>query len=66
LYDYLSCVHLLAGYVDGINKALDLCPELQGWTLTEIIKKAGTDAIPEKCHEIVKTAGGGAYNHNLW
>jgi len=51
-------------YVDKLNAALALHPELQGESIVELI--SGLEAIPEDIRGAVRNHGGGHYNHSLF
>jgi len=51
-------------YVDKLNAALALHPELQGKSIVELI--SGLEAIPEDIRGAVRNHGGGHYNHSLF
>lgn len=51
-------------YVDKLNAALALHPELQGKSIVELI--SDLDAIPEDIRGAVRNHGGGHYNHSLF
>jgi len=51
-------------YVDKLNAALALHPELQGKSIIELI--SDLEAIPEDIRVAVRNHGGGHYNHSLF
>jgi len=51
-------------YVDKLNAAIALHPELQDKTVEQLI--ADLDAIPEDIRGAVRNHGGGHYNHGLF
>ncbi len=52
------------GYVDKLNGILENYPEWQLYLLEDLI--ANLDALPEKLREVVKSHGGGHFNHTLF
>lgn len=51
-------------YVDKLNGALEVQPDLQGKTVIELI--SNLDALPESIRTTVRNNGGGHYNHSLF
>lgn len=51
-------------YVDGLNAALEKCPELFNKPLVELLKNL--DAIPEGIRTAVRNHGGGVENHRAF
>ncbi|MEJ5187698.1 MAG: superoxide dismutase [Breznakiellaceae bacterium] len=51
-------------YVAKLNAALEQAPELQNWTIEELLRRL--DAVPEKIRQAVRNHGGGHYNHSLF
>ncbi|HOK00247.1 MAG: superoxide dismutase [Treponemataceae bacterium] len=51
-------------YVAKLNAALEQAPELQGWTIEELLRRL--DAVPEKIRQAVRNHGGGHHNHSLF
>ncbi len=54
----------LQTYVDNLNKALKDHPDLHGWSLEELIGRAGE--LPEDIRTTVWNNAGGVYNHILY
>lgn len=54
----------LKSYVDKLNAALEHYPELQFWTLDQLI--ANCRLLPPAAREAVKNNAGGVYNHYLY
>ena len=54
----------LQTYIDNLNSVLKDNPELQKWSLVELIAKAGE--IPEDIQGMVRNNAGGVYNHRLY
>ena len=52
------------GYIDNLNKALVLHPELQQWTLEQLLQNL--DRVPADVQTIVQNNAGGHYNHELF
>jgi Fe-Mn family superoxide dismutase len=53
-----------ATYLKNFNTALEKHPELSGHTLLALLSKL--DQVPEDIRTIVRSNGGGYYNHNLY
>jgi Fe-Mn family superoxide dismutase len=51
-------------YIDNLNKALELHPDLQEKPLVELLKNLNT--IPEDIRNAVRNNGGGHYNHSMF
>ena len=51
-------------YVDNLNKALEKHPELQKYTIEELL--TNLTAIPADIREAVRNHGGGHFNHTLY
>lgn len=51
----------LQTYVNNLNETLKGHPELQGWSLEELLYNA--DSLPEDIQTPIKHNGGGVYNH---
>ncbi|MBN7773630.1 superoxide dismutase [Clostridium aminobutyricum] len=51
----------LQTYVDNLNNTLQDYPELQSWSLEELIYNA--DRLPEAIQQSIRNNGGGVYNH---
>ena len=51
-------------YVDKLNAAIALHPELEGKSVVELI--SNLEAIPEDIRTAVRNHGGGHYNHSLF
>lgn len=51
-------------YVDGLNKALEGYPDLQSWSLEELIRNLA--GVPEAIRKLVRFHGGGHFNHSLF
>lgn len=51
-------------YVDKLNNALDIAPELRDKSLAELLKN--TDSLPEAVRTAIRNNGGGHYNHSLF
>jgi Fe-Mn family superoxide dismutase len=51
-------------YVAKLNAALEQAPELQSWSLEDLLKKLSQ--VPEKVRQAVRNHGGGHYNHQLF
>lgn len=51
-------------YVDKLNAALDIVPDLKGESLKELIKSP--DNLPENVRAAIRNNGGGHYNHSLF
>lgn len=54
----------LKGYVDRLNKTLEQYPELQAWTLEQIL--LNYKLLPLAAQESLKNNAGGIYNHYLY
>lgn len=54
----------LKSYVDKLNAELEQCPELQCWTLEQLIHNY--KLLPCAVQESVKNNAGGVYNHYLY
>jgi len=52
------------GYIDNLNKALVLHPELQQWSLEQLLQNL--DRVPADVQTIVQNNAGGHYNHELF
>lgn len=53
-----------AAYVNNLNKALEAYPELQKWSLDDLIIKL--DKVPESIRTAVRNNGGGHWNHSMF
>ncbi len=53
-----------ATYLKNFNAALEKHPELSGKTTLELL--SGLDQVPEDIRTIVRSNGGGYFNHNLY
>ncbi|WP_018467194.1 superoxide dismutase [Calidithermus timidus] len=53
-----------AAYVNNLNAALEKAPEIQGWSLEELLGKIGQ--VPEAIRTAVRNNGGGHHNHTLF
>ncbi|MDD5109787.1 MAG: superoxide dismutase [Patescibacteria group bacterium] len=51
-------------YVDNLNKALSAYPELQAWTLEQLILRSSE--VPEKIRTAVRNNAGQHLNHSLY
>lgn len=51
-------------YVNNLNKALENAPDLQGWSVEDLLKKI--NSVPEQIRTAVRNNGGGHYNHTLF
>lgn len=51
-------------YVDKLNAAIELEPQLQGHALEDML--TNLDAVPESVRTAVRNHGGGHYNHTLF
>ncbi len=51
-------------YVDNLNKALDIHPELHEKTIEELV--ADLDMVPEDIRSAVRNHGGGHLNHSFF
>lgn len=51
-------------YIDNLNKALAAYPDLQLWSLDDLLKKIKT--LPEPVQSVVQNNGGGHFNHSLF
>ena len=51
-------------YIDNLNKALELHPELSSWTLEKLL--SDIDHVPQDIRAAVQNHGGGHYNHTLF
>lgn len=51
-------------YVDKLNAALDLAPELKEKSLEELLRSI--DSLPEQVRSAIRNHGGGHYNHSLF
>ncbi|MCL6525701.1 MAG: superoxide dismutase [Thermaceae bacterium] len=52
-----------AAYVNNLNAALEKAPEVQGWSLEELLQKI--NQVPEAIRTAVRNNGGGHHNHTL-
>src|SRR5512140_2174992 len=53
-----------AAYVNNLNSALEKHPELNSWSITDLIQKL--NAIPENIRTAVRNNGGGHFNHEMF
>ena len=53
-----------ATYVNNLNAALEKAPEVQGWSLEELLGKI--NQVPEAIRTAVRNNGGGHHNHTLF
>lgn len=53
-----------AAYVNNLNAALEKAPEVQGWSLEELLTKI--NQVPEAIRTAVRNNGGGHHNHTLF
>jgi len=53
-----------AAYVNNLNKALEMHPELQSKTIEELLTSLAS--LPEAIKNAVRNNGGGHYNHSLF
>ncbi|RIH90940.1 Superoxide dismutase [Mn] [Calidithermus terrae] len=53
-----------AAYVNNLNAALEKAPELQGWSLEELLGRI--TEVPESIRQAVINNGGGHHNHTLF
>ena len=51
-------------YVAKLNAALEQAPELQSWSLEDLLKNLAQ--VPETVRQAVRNHGGGHYNHQLF
>lgn len=51
-------------YIDNLNKALALHPELASWTLEKLL--SDIEQVPQDIRIAVQNHGGGHYNHTLF
>ena len=51
-------------YIDNLNKALSSHPELQTWSLEDLL--TGIESLPEAIKTAVRNNAGGHYNHSLF
>ncbi len=51
-------------YVTNLNKALESAPDLQNWSVEDLLKKV--NSVPESIRTAVRNNGGGHYNHTLF
>lgn len=51
-------------YVDNLNKALEVCPQCQSFTLEQLLSQL--DTLPASAQTAVRNNGGGVYNHQLY
>lgn len=51
-------------YVTNLNSALDKHPELNSWTIADLIQKL--NSVPEDIRTAVRNQGGGHYNHQMF
>lgn len=51
-------------YIDNLNKALQVYPDLQTWSLQDLLIKM--DQLPESVRVAVQNQGGGHFNHSLF
>ncbi|WP_343210492.1 superoxide dismutase [Anaerolentibacter hominis] len=54
----------LQTYIDNLNKALSKYPQLQGWTLQQLI--VNVPSLPEDIQTAVKNNAGGVFNHQFY
>jgi Fe-Mn family superoxide dismutase len=53
-----------AGYIANLNRALADYPDLQKWSIEELLKNL--DKVPERIRTTVRNNAGGHYNHALF
>jgi len=53
-----------AAYVTNLNAALEKHPELNSWSLTDLVAKLSD--VPEDIRTAVRNHGGGHYNHDMF
>lgn len=53
-----------AAYVNNLNAALEKAPEVQGWSLEELLTRI--NEVPEAIRTAVRNNGGGHHNHTLF
>lgn len=51
-------------YIDNLNKTVAQYPELQGWSVEQLLAKIGS--VPQSIRTAVQNHGGGHYNHTLF
>lgn len=51
-------------YVAKLNAALEQAPEIQNWSLEELL--TNLSQVPERVRQAVRNHGGGHYNHQLF
>lgn len=51
-------------YVAKLNAALEQAPQLQSWSLEDLLKNLAQ--VPETVRQAVRNHGGGHYNHQLF
>lgn len=51
-------------YIDNLNKAIMQYPELQEWSIEQLLEKI--DSLPQSIRIAVQNHGGGHYNHTLF
>lgn len=51
-------------YIDNLNKALESYPDLQTWTLDDLLKKI--NELPAAIQMVVQNNAGGHFNHSLF
>jgi Fe-Mn family superoxide dismutase len=53
-----------AAYVNNLNAALEKHPELNGWSLEDLLVKLND--VPEDIRTVVRNHGGGHWNHTMF
>lgn len=53
-----------AAYVNNLNAALEKHPELNGWSLDDLLIKL--NEVPEDIRTVVRNHGGGHWNHTMF
>jgi len=51
-------------YIDNLNKAVAAYPELQSWSVEQLLQKI--DLVPQAVRTAVQNNGGGHFNHSLF
>ncbi len=61
---YLHHDKHLQTYIDNLNRTLSNHPELQNWTLEQLIINA--PCLPKEIRSDIKNNGGGVFNHQFY
>lgn len=61
---YLHHDKHLQTYIDNLNRTLSNHPELQNWTLEQLIINA--PCLPKEIRTDIKNSGGGVFNHQFY